>query len=178
MLRVHCMQLFYNLSDPAMEDALYRDRILGNALPAFTSAVFRMKPPSSTSGTSWSAMAWEKGSFRECLIICRLEGLMLREGSMVDATIIAAPSSARNTSGTRDPKIHQTRKGNQWYFGMKMPICVDGQGGLIHTMATTPAHVSDVVMAGELLHVQERRVHGDAGDLGINKRKEHRQGIA
>ena len=73
----------------------------------------------------------------------------------MEATIIAAPSSTRNTSGSRDPEMHQTRKGNQWYFGMKMHIGVDDQDGLIHTMATTPANVSDVVMAGELLHGEE-----------------------
>ena len=108
------------------------------------------------------------------------KGLMLREGSIVDATIIAAPSSTKNSTAARDPEMHQTRKGNQWYFGMKMHIGVDDQDGLIHTMATTPANVSDVVMAGELRHGEERRVHGDAGYLGINKRKEHqhRQGIA
>ena len=95
------------------------------------------------------------------------KGLMLREGSIVDATIIAAPSSTRNSTAARDPEMHQTRKGNQWTSRMKMHIGVDDQDGLIHTMATTPANVSDAVMAGELLHGEERRVHGDAGYLGI-----------
>ena len=107
------------------------------------------------------------------------QGLMLREGSIVDATIIAAPSSTKNSTGSRDPEMHQTKKGNQWYFGMKMHIGVDDQDGLIHTMASTAANVSDVVMAGGLLHGEERRVHGDAGYLGIDKRQEneYRQGI-
>ena len=108
------------------------------------------------------------------------QGLMLREGSIVDATIIAAPSSTKNSTASRDPEMHQAKKGKQWHFGMKMHIGVDDQDGLSHTMATTAAHVSDVVMAAELLHGEERRVHGDAGYLGLNKRKEleHRQGIA
>ena len=106
-------------------------------------------------------------------------GLLLRQGTIVDATIIAAPPSTKNKPKARDPEMHQTKKGNQWYFGMKMHIGVDDQDGLIHTMASTAANVSDVVMAGGLLHGEERRVHGDAGYLGIDKRQEneYRQGI-
>ena len=117
--------------------------------------------------------------FKKVFDHLQAQGLMLREGSIVDATIIAAPSSTKNSTGSRDPEMHQTKKGNQWYFGMKMHIGVDDQDGLIHTMASTAANVSDVVMAGGLLHGEERRVHGDAGYLGIDKRQEneYRQGI-
>lgn len=103
---------------------------------------------------------------------------MLREGSIVDATIISAPSSTKNSSGNRDrivgpPEMHQTRKGNEWHFGMKMHIGVDDTLGLIHSIDTTEANVHDIVPSGKLLHGEERRVFGDAGYLGIQKRGEH-----
>ena len=99
---------------------------------------------------------------------------MLREGSIVDASIISAPSSTKNESGQRDPEMRQTRKGNQWYFGMKMHIGVDDTLGLIHSIDTTAANVHDIVSAGNLLHGDELRVFGDAGYLGIQKRDEHK----
>jgi len=99
---------------------------------------------------------------------------MLREGSIVDASIISAPSSTKNESGQRDPEMRQSRKGNQWYFGMKMHIGVDDTLGLIHSIDTTAANVHDIVSAGNLLHGDEQRVFGDAGYLGIQKRDEHR----
>ncbi len=99
---------------------------------------------------------------------------MLREGSIVDASIISAPSSTKNESGQRDPEMRQTRKGNQWYFGMKMHIGMDDTLGLIHSIDTTAANVHDIVSAGNLLHGDEQRVFGDAGYLGIQKRDEHR----
>lgn len=98
---------------------------------------------------------------------------MLKEGSIVDATIISAPSSTKNESGARDPQMRQTRKGRQWYFGMKMHIGVDDELGLIHSAETTSAEVHDVVVAGKLLHGQEERVWADAGYVGIEKRPEH-----
>lgn len=101
-------------------------------------------------------------------------GLMLREGSIVDASIISAPSSTKNKSGQRDPEMHQTRKGNQWYFGMKMHIGVDDTFGLIHSIDTTAANVHDILPAGNLLHGDEQRVFGDADYLGIQKRDEHK----
>jgi len=99
---------------------------------------------------------------------------MLREGSIVDATIISAPSSTKNRSGKRDPDMHQTQKGNEWHFGMKMHIGVDDTLGLIHSIESTAANVHDIVPSGNLLHGEERRVFGDAGYLGIPKRSEHK----
>ena len=99
---------------------------------------------------------------------------MLREGSIVDASIISAPSSTKNESGQRDPEMRQTRKGNQWYFGMKMHIGVDDTLGLIHSIDTTAANVHDIVSAGNLLHGDEQRVFGDAGYLGIQRRDKHK----
>jgi IS5 family transposase len=99
-------------------------------------------------------------------------GLLMREGTMVDATIIAAPSSTKNKDGTRDPEMHQTKKGNQWHFGMKAHIGADADSGLVHSLHTTPANESDVAHAHELLHGQEERMHADAGYTGVDKRPE------
>ena len=89
---------------------------------------------------------------------------------MVDATLIAAPSSTKNASGERDPEMHQTKKGNQWYFGMKAHIGVDAESGLVHTVRGTAANVNDVVEANSLLHGQETDVFADAGYQGADKR--------
>ena len=92
----------------------------------------------------------------------------------MDASLIAAPSSTKNRTGERDPQMHQTKKGNQWYFGMKAPIGVDGQSGLTHSPETTTANVSDVATAHALVHGSEERVWGDAGYQGVGKREENR----
>ena len=95
---------------------------------------------------------------------------MLKRGSIVDATIIAAPSSTKNAEGERDPEMHQTKKGNQWHFGMKAHIGVDADSGLVHTVTTTPANEADVEVVDELLHGKEVVVHADSGYTGANKR--------
>ena len=92
----------------------------------------------------------------------------------MDASLIAAPSSTKNRTGERDPQMHQTKKRNQWYFGMKAHIGVDGQSGLTHSPETTPANVSDVATAPALVHGSEERVWGDAGYQGAGKREENR----
>ena len=102
------------------------------------------------------------------------KGLLLREGTVVDATIIAAPSSTKNRGRQRDPEMHQTKKGKQWYFGMKAHIGVDADSGLTHTVVTTAAHVSDVTQAHALLHGDETLAFGDAGYQGVEKREENR----
>ena len=102
----------------------------------------------------------------------REKGLLLREGTVVDATIIHTPTSTKNEKRERDPQMRQTRKGNQWFFGMKVQIGVDRDSGLIHSVATTSAHVSDVIVAAELLHGEEKVVYGDAGYQGLEKREE------
>ena len=89
---------------------------------------------------------------------------------MVDATLIAAPSSTKNASGERDPEMHQSKKGNQWHFGMKAHIGVDAESGLVHTVRTTAGNVNDVVEANSLLHGEEADAFGDAGYLGVAKR--------
>ncbi len=100
------------------------------------------------------------------------KGLMLRSGTAVDATLISAPSSTKNAEGGRDPEMKQTRKGNNWYFGMKAHIGVDAHSGLVHTVAGTAANVNDLNMAGALLHGDEEAAFGDAGYQGVHKRPE------
>jgi transposase, IS5 family len=97
-------------------------------------------------------------------------GLLMRQGTVVDATIIAAPSSTKNEDGQRDPEMHQAKKGNQWHFGMKMHTGVDAESGLIHSVVCTAANEADVVPGHELLHGQETRVHADSGYTGLDKR--------
>ncbi|MBP4052049.1 IS5 family transposase, partial [Chromobacterium violaceum] len=101
------------------------------------------------------------------------KGLMLKQGTIVDATLIHAPSSTKNAQGERDPDMHQTKKGNQWFFGMKAHIGVDAQSGLVHHVAGTAANVADVTMVDQLLHGEEVDVFGDAGFAGVHKRAEH-----
>ncbi len=101
------------------------------------------------------------------------KGLLLKEGTVVDATIIAAPSSTKNRCGERDPAMHQTKKGNQWHFGIKAHICVDTDFGITHILFTTPAHTNDVTQAHALLHGDERIVFGDAGYQGVERREEN-----
>jgi IS5 family transposase len=99
-------------------------------------------------------------------------GLMLKTGTVVDATLIAAPSSTKNDTGERDPEMHQTKKGNQWHFGMKAHIGVDAESGLVHTVTTTAANAHDVTQAHALLHGEEEIVFADSGYRGVEKREE------
>ena len=149
MLRIHLMQNWYGLSDAAMENDLIDiaclRRFAGIDLVSDHIAV------------------------REHL---REQGLLLREGTVVDATIIHAPTSTKNRKRERDLEMHSSRKGNQWFFGMKAHIGVDQSSGLIHSVSTTGANVHDVTMAAELLHGEERVVYGDAGYQGLEKREE------
>lgn len=98
------------------------------------------------------------------------KGLLLKRGSMVDAAIIAAPSSTKNVDGELDPEMHQTKKGNQWHFGMKAHIGADVDSGLVHTVVTTPANEADVEVVDELLHGKEQVAYADAGYAGAQNR--------
>jgi len=102
----------------------------------------------------------------------RERGMAMKQGTIIDATLIAAPSSTKNKNGKRDPEMHQTKKGNQWYFGMKVHAGVDKDSGLIHSVVVTPANVHDLTPAAELLHGEEQVVYADAGYQGIAKRPE------
>ena len=101
------------------------------------------------------------------------KGLMLKHGTIVDATIIVAPSSTMNSTGTRDPEMHQTRKGKQWYFGMKAQVGSDSDKGLVHTVVGTAANVADVTVAHEVLHGKEKDAYGDSAYQGVEKRIEN-----
>ena len=173
MLRVHCVQLFYNLSDPGMEDLLYEvesvRRFVGlrltEALPDETTILnFRHLLEKHDLG---------EGLFEEINAHLASRGHRLRTGTIVDASIIAAPSSTKNRRRARG---HRTKKGKQWYFGMKAHIGVDAVSGLAHSLTTTAANASDVTQAGALLHGAETTAWGDAGYQGVEKRPEHRGG--
>lgn len=173
MLRVHVMQVIYNLSDPAMEDALYEIESMRRFADIRLSQV-----PDETTILNFRHLLEQhnlgKKLFKKINRQLARHGLIVREGSIVDATIIEAPSSTKNKAKARDPEMHQTRKGNQWHFGMKCHIGVDDSLGLIHSLATTAANEHDITVAGELLHGKEKRVWGDAGYCGIQKREEHK----
>lgn len=174
MLRVHLMQNWFGLSDPAMEEALYE------ITPMRTFArLSATKPiPDETTILNFRHMLEENDLAPEILrrVNAHLtrKGLMLKRGSIVDATIIAAPSSTKNETGTRDPEMHQTKKGNQWYFGMKAHVGTDAESGLVHSVIGTPANVADVTQAHDLLHGEEKVVFGDAGYIGVEGRPEAR----
>ena len=173
MLRVHIVQLCYNLSDPAMEDLLYEAESvrrfaglrLTEALPDESTILhFRHLLERHQLG---------QGLFAEIKDHLEEQGVRLREGTIVDATIIEAPSSTKNRTGERDPEMRQAKKGNQYHFGMKLHIGVDARTGVAHSLSATPANVHDVTQAHRLLHGGERQVWGDAGYTGVQKRPEN-----
>ena len=167
MLRLHCLQQWFNLSDLAVEEALYDSR----AMRHFVGIDLGHEPvPDETTICKFRHLleAHQMGEqlfarIREHLV---KHGLQVSRGTIVDATIIAAPSSTKNRTKERDPEMHQTKKGNQWYFGMKAHIGVDSRTKLIHSVAATAANVHDSQALPELLHGQERRVWGDAAYSG------------
>ena len=172
-LRIHCVQLFYNLSDPAMEDALY-DSV---AVQRFVGLTARDPRPDETTILNFRHLLERhqlgEGLLAEITQQLAAQGLRLREGTIVDATILDAPASTKNRAQARDPEMHQVKKGNQWYFGMKAHIGVDAATGLVHSLATTAANVADITQVPRLLHGAETRVWGDAGYAGVARRPEH-----
>ena len=173
MLRVHCVQLFYNLSDPGMEDLLYE----AESVRRFVGLRLSGPMPDETTILNFRHLLEKhelgQGLFQEINSHLEAQGLRLREGTIVDASIIEAPSSTKNRTGGRDPEMHQTKKGDQWHFGMKVHIGVDSETGVVHSMTTTAANVHDVTEAHRLLHGGEYRVWGDAGYRGVHKREEN-----
>ena len=174
MLRVHCVQLFYNLSDPGMEDLLYE----ADSVRRFVGLRLSGPLPDETTILNFRHLLEERqlgeGLMEEINRHLATQGLRLREGTIVDASIIEAPSSTKNGAGERDPQMRQTKKGNEWRFGMKVHIGVDSETGVVHSMSTTSANVHDVTEAHRLLHGGEKRVWGDAGYQGVAKRDENR----
>jgi IS5 family transposase len=172
MLRIHFLQQWYALSDPAMEEALYEIA----PLRQFAGLSLLDAIPDETTLLNFRHLLERHGLAAQMLTAVNADlskrGLLLRQGTMVDATIIHAPSSTKNSSGTRDPDMHQTRKGNQWFFGLKAHIGVDRDSGLVHTVVATAANVADVTQTGALLHGKEKTVFADAGYTGADKREE------
>ena len=169
MLKVHLMQNWFGLSDPAMEEALYEIA----SMRQFAGLSLTKPIPDETTILNFRRLleTYELGGEILSRVNAYLsrKGLMLKRGTIVDATIIAAPSSTKNAEGERDPEMHQTKKGNQWHFGMKAHIGVDMDSGLVHTVTTTAANEADVNEAEYLLHGKETVVYADAGYTGADK---------
>lgn len=172
MLRIHCLQLWWNLSDPAMEEELherplYREfaGLAGSPRIPDETTILRFRHLLEKHELAAKVMETINAGLAK-------QGLLLKTGTLVDATLIAAPTSTKNKEGKRDPEMHQTKKGNQFYFGMKCHIGVDAESGLVHTVIGTAANVHDVTQGAALLHGEEDVVFADAGYQGIDKREE------
>jgi IS5 family transposase len=167
MRRMYFLQHWFNLSDPAVEEALYDSP----TMRAFVGIDLGCEPvPDGTTVCKFRHLLEEHGLgatlFDSVTQHLRTHGMTVSTGTIVDATIIAAPSSTKNATGTRDPEMHQTKKGQQWYFGMKGHFGVDRQSKLIHAVEVTPANIHDSQVLPWLLHGHERRVWGDSAYAG------------
>lgn len=175
MLRIHFLQQWFNLSDPAMEEALYDTPMflefvgldVGEERLPDESTILRFRHLLEAHNLSLQIL----GTVNAMLTA---KGLLLKQGTVVDATLIAAPSSTKNSTGTRDPEMHQTMKGNQWHHGMKAHIGSDADQGLVHSVAITAANAHDITQAHALLHGEETDVFADSGYRGVEKREEIR----
>ncbi|WP_347505258.1 IS5 family transposase [Pseudomonas anguilliseptica] len=172
MLRVHLMQNWFGYSDPAMEEALYETTILRQFAGLSLERI-----PDETTILNFRRLLEKHELAAGILAVINGylgdRGLSLRQGTIVDATLINATSSTKNKDGKRDPEMHQTKKGNQYYFGMKAHIGVDDESGLVHSVVGTAANVADVTQVDKLLHGKENMVGADAGYTGVEKRPEH-----
>jgi IS5 family transposase len=167
MLRIHCLQHWFNLSDPAVEEALYDSR----SMREFVGIDLGREPaPDETTVCKFrhllEAHALGGAILRTVNAHLARQGFKVSTGTIVDATIISAPSSTKNQHGARDPEMHQTKKGNEWHFGMKAHIGVDSATKIIHSVAATAANVHDAHLLPELLHGRETRVWGDSAYQG------------
>ena len=173
MLRMYLLQIWFNLSDPATEDAIYDSY----AMRKFTGIDFMEDTvPDETTLCKFrhllEANGLNKLFFDAITRVMVKTGHIMKGGSIVDATIIDAPSSTKNADKARDPEMHQTRKGNEWRFGMKCHAGVDAGSGLVHTITVTPANRHDITQAAKLIREDDEVVYGDSGYLGIEKREE------
>ncbi len=173
MLRVYFLQQWYALADEALEDALYDSQ----ALRSFARLDLAEEGvPDATTLLNFRHLLEAhdlcKGLFAAINADLATRGLLLRAGTLVDATLIAAPPSTKNAQKERDPEMHQTKKGNQWYFGMKAHIGADRDSKLVHTVIVTAANVADITKTAQLLHGAETQVHADAGYAGVEQRAE------
>ncbi|CAB3809246.1 IS5 family transposase [Pararobbsia alpina] len=172
MLRIHFLQQWFGLSDVAMEEALYDIPLYRE----FAGLGGMSRLPDRVSILRFRHLLEQHKLAEQFLQTVNTQlgakGYLLKEGTAVDATLIAAPSSTKNRDGKRDPEMHQTKKGNEWHFGMKCHIGVDADSGLVHTVVGTSANVHDVTQARALLRGEETQVFGDAGYQGADKREE------
>jgi IS5 family transposase len=167
MLRIYLLQQWFNLSDPAVEEALYESL----SMRGFAGIDLGREPvPDETTVCKFRHLLEQhdlgRALFEQVHVHLEARGVLISKGTIVDATIIHAPSSTKNASGTRDPDMHQTRKGQQWYFGMKAHIGVDSKTKLIHAVVATAANVHDATILPDLLHGEETRVWGDQAYKG------------
>lgn len=178
MLRLYIAQQCFGLSDEGAEDAVYDSQAIRRFVGIDLS---REAAPDATTLLTFRRLLERHGLtpriFETINAQLAERGLLLKEGTLVDATIIAAPSSTKNRDGQRDPEMHQTGKGKQWHFGMKAHIGADADSGRVHTVVATSAEVGDVTQADRLLHGEESDALGDAGYQGVDRRPErtHRQ---
>src|SRR6187399_3258738 len=175
MLRVHLMQNWFALSDPAMEEALYEIA----SLRTFAHLSLAEPIPDETTILNFRHLLEANDLAEDILNAVNAhlsrKGLLLKRGSIVDATIIAAPSSTKNAEGERDPEMHQTKKGNEWHFGMKAHIAVDADSGLVHTVTTTAANEADIEQVADLLHGKEQHVWAEGRRKAAAHKREHRK---
>jgi IS5 family transposase len=173
MLRMYFLQQWYSLSDEGLEDAIYDSQAMREFIGI---DLAREQVPDATTLLKFRRLLEQheltKAIFEKVNAHLGERGLLMREGTLVDATIIAAPSSTKNQEGQRDPEMHQTQKGNEWHFGMKAHIGADADSGLVHSVHVTAANESDIASTHALLHGLEQRVHADSGYTGIAKREE------
>jgi transposase, IS5 family len=167
MLRIYFLQQWFNLADPAVEEALYDSTVMRQ----FAGIDLGREPvPDETTVCKFRHLLEEHGLGGEMLETVNLhwqsKGVRITTGTIVDATIIHAPSSTKNRDQQRDPEMHPTKKGNQWYFGMKAHVGVDSKMKIIHSVVATAAHVADSAVLPELLHGEETRVWGDGAYQG------------
>jgi IS5 family transposase len=173
MLRIHFMQQWFALSDPAMEETLYDIQSMRQFAGL---SLIRGGIPHETTILNFRHLLEEnklaERFLEEINTMLAERGLLLKQGTIVDATFIEAPTSTKNASGKRDPEMHQAKKGNNWHFGMKAHIGTDAESGLVHRVETTPANESDITQAHKLVHEEEQAVFGDAGNTGVEKRED------
>jgi len=173
MLRIYFLQQWFNMSDPQAEDCLYDSVAMRNFVGI---DLGRESAPDETTICKFRHLIEENGLGHVMLAAVndhlKVNGFKVGTGTIMDATLISAPSSTRNGKGERDPEMHQTKKGNNWHFGMKAHIGTDADSGLVHTVIGTAANVSDVTVGNDLLHGSEKYVFADAGYQGADKRPE------
>jgi IS5 family transposase len=172
MFRIHCMQHWYNMSDPAMEDALYEI----TSMRIFAGWSLDSAISDHTTIMNFRHLLEKhklsRQLFKEVNKWLSSAGIYLKEGTIVDATIIEAASSTKNKAKARDPEMHQTQKGKQWFFGLKTHIGVDVRTGLTHSLSTTAANVHDITETENLLHGEETFISADSGYRDAQKREE------